>query len=167
VVKVTNNRPHCCHTFQWYLPGGASVHPQSPPYTYSLGPPKFKSQTASQSVQPSLHSSWQKVAMLYNGPPFFPLKIAPSHRGIWTSWFIGTTHQVLSPNGILIGSAVSAQLTAVCPYTLQWAAPPPSKLSLLMRDLDPHLIHGFLGSPESSTQTASGLVQPFFQGSQL
>jgi len=40
-----------------------------------MGPPKSKSQTASQSVQPSLHSSRQKVAILYNGPPFSPLKL--------------------------------------------------------------------------------------------
>jgi len=34
-------------------------------------------------------------------------------------------------------------------------------------DLDPHLIHGSLGPPASSTQTASRSVQPFLQGSQL
>jgi len=32
-------------------------------------------------------------------------------------------------------------------------------------DLDPHLIHGPLGPPESTSQTASRSVQPFFQGS--
>jgi len=32
------------------------------------------------------------------------------------------------------------------------------------RDLDPHLIHGSLGPPESSTQTASRSVQLFFAG---
>jgi len=42
---------------------------------------------------------------------------------------------------------------------------PPSKLPLPMGHLDPHLIHGSLGLPKSSTQTASRLVQPFLQGS--
>ena len=53
-----------------------------------------------------------------------------------------------------------------CPYTSQWDAPsPPSKLPLPMGDMDPHLLHGSLGPPESSTQTASRSVQPFLQGS--
>jgi len=37
----------------------------------------------------------------------FPLKIAPSHGGIWTpsnAWFLGPT-RVLNPNGISIGAA--------------------------------------------------------------
>jgi len=42
---------------------------------------------------------------------------------------------------------------------------PPSKLSFPMGDLDPHLIHGSLGPPEFSTQTAPRSVQPFLQGS--
>jgi len=33
-----------------------------------------------------------------------------------------------------------------------------------MGDLDCHLIHGFLSSPESTTQMASWLVRPFLQG---
>ena len=42
-------------------------------------------------------------------------------------------------------SAVFAQLTAECTYTLQW--PTPSQLPLPMGDLDAHLIHGSLGPP--------------------
>jgi len=45
----------------------------------------------------------------------FPLKIAPSHVGIWTScntWFIGPT-RVWNTNGNLIVSAVFAGLTSV------------------------------------------------------
>jgi len=45
------------------------------------------------------------------------------------------------------------------------AWPFPSKLPLPTGDLDLHLIHGSLGPPESSTQTASRSVQPFLQGS--
>jgi len=41
---------------------------------------------------------------------------------------------------------------------------PPLKWSLSMGDLDFHLKHGFLGPPETSTQTASRSVQPFLQG---
>jgi len=46
---------------------------------------------------------------------YFPLKIAPSDVGIWTScntWFIGPT-RVLNPNGNLIVSAVFAGLSSV------------------------------------------------------
>ena len=54
-----------------------------------------------------------------------------------------------------------AQVTTECPcYTLQWAPLSP-KLPLSTGDLDPHLIHGSLGSPKSSTQIASRSVQPF------
>jgi len=44
-----------------------------------------------------------------------PLKIAPSHRGIWTPcnrWFPDPT-RVLNPNGILMSAAVFAGLTSV------------------------------------------------------
>ena len=47
-----------------------------------------------------------------------------------------------------------AQLTVECPYTLQWA-PISFTIALLMGNLDPHLIHGSLGPPESLTQTPS------------
>jgi len=49
----------------------------------------------------------------WDAPP--PLKIAPSHGGIWTpsnTWFLGLT-RVLKPNGISIGAAVFAWLTSV------------------------------------------------------
>ena len=50
-------------------------------------------------------------------------------------------------NGLSIGSAIYAQLMAEGPYTLQWADPFPSKFPLCIGDLDPHLIHGFMGPP--------------------
>jgi len=34
-----------------------------------------------------------------------------------------------NPNGITIGSAAFAQVTAECPYTLQWEAPFPFKIA--------------------------------------
>jgi len=73
----------------------------------SLGP--SVSQMASPSVQPFLHSSRQRVPILYNGPPH-PPKIALSRR-------------LSRPQ--LIG------------------------------------LHGSLGPPESTTQTAYRAVQPF------
>jgi len=79
------------------------------------------------------------------------LKIALAHGGYGppsNTCFLGPT--LLSiPNTILIGSPVFAQLTAVCPYTF------PLKIAPLHGGLDPHLIHGSLGPPEFTTQTAS------------
>ena len=95
-----------------------SVLPMMGIYTHcntrSLDSPNSAYQTASRSVQPFLHSSRQRVAILQNGPPIFLLKNAPSHGGS-----------------------------------------------------GPHLIHGSLGQPESSTETASRSVQPLLQGSLL
>jgi len=50
-------------------------------------------------------------------------------------------------------------MIAECLYTLQWVTPFPLKIAAS------HLILGFLGPPESSTQMASSSVQPFLQGS--
>ena len=68
------------------------------------------------------------------------------------------THDSL-PKGISVGSAVFAEMTANCPYTLQWDVPSPSKLPLPMGGC------GSLDPPESSTQTASRSVHQFLQGS--
>jgi len=77
---------------------------------------------------------------------------------------IGATwRKRLNPNGISIGSAVSAQLMAECPYTLQWATLSP-KLPLLVGvggGSGPHLIHYFLGQTEPTVQTESRSVQLF------
>jgi len=67
-----------------------------------------------------------------------------------------------SRDSMLPGSwALVVQLTAECPYTLQWATLPPSKFSLPtgMWNVDPHLMRGSLGPSESSTQTASRSVK--------
>ena len=47
----------------------------------SLDPSDSASQIVSQSVQLFLHSSWNRVPVLNNGPPLFCLKIAPSCGG--------------------------------------------------------------------------------------
>jgi len=55
------------------------------------------------------------------------LKSAPYHEGSRppsNTWFLRPT-QAFTPKGISIGSAVFAQLTVKCPYTLQWAATSP------------------------------------------
>ena len=58
------------------------------------------------------------------------------------------------------------ETTAVCLCTLQWDAPsPPQTSPFPWGDLDPHVIYGSLGPPESSTQMAVRSVQPFLQGS--
>ena len=60
----------------------------------------------------------------------------------------------------------SASAFANSSYTLQWAAPPPSKNCPFPWGWSgPHLIHGSLGPAKSSIQTASRSVQPFLQGS--
>jgi len=68
------------------------------------------------------------------------------------------------PNGISIGSIV-AQMTAVCPYTLQWDAAFPLKIAPSHEGSGTPLIHRSLGPPESSSETASRTVHPFLQGS--
>jgi len=60
-----------------------------------------------------------------------------------------------SPNGISICSAVFAQMTAECRYSLQWDAPFPTKFASSRGGSGPRLMHGSLGPPESSTQTTS------------
>ena len=68
------------------------------------------------------------------------------------------------PNGISIGLAVFAQVTAECPYTLQWGTRfLRQNCPLPWGELDPHLTYGSLGLRESPTQTASRSVQPFLR----
>jgi len=110
ILNLFDNRPHRRRTWtvQWYSPGGGSVHTHVI-HTF-LRPSDSKSQMASRAVQPFLHSSRQRNAILCNGPPLTP-----------------------------------------------------SKLPILVGDLEPHLVHGSLGPPKSSTQTASRSAQPFLR----
>jgi len=85
--------------------------------------------------------------------------------GIWTSsnaWFLGP-NRVHNLNGISIGSAVFTGFTVERPYSLQSSAPSP-KIAHSHGGSRAHRIHGCLGPPVSSTQTASRSVQPFLQG---
>ena len=84
------------------------------------------------SAQPSPQLTWQmdrfssfcadhgRKFLYFTVSAPFP-KIAHTHGGIWNPihHMIPWAH---NPNGILISSAVFAQTTAGCPYTLQWDA---------------------------------------------
>jgi len=72
---------------------------------------------------------------------------------------LGFTRFII-PNCILIGTAVFAQLTAESPYTSQWTVLFPFKNDPSRGESGPHLIHGFLDPPESTSQTASPLLWP-------
>ena len=117
-------------------------------------------------VQPFLHSSPQSVPALYHASPLPPSKLSLPMGDLDPRLIHGSLDtRVLNPKRILIGSAIFAQLTAECPYTLQWDTPFPLKIVPSHGGSGPHLIHGFLGPPKSSTHTASQSVQPFLQGS--
>jgi len=94
-----------------------------------------------------------------------PLKL-PLHTG-WSgppsnTWFPEPT-QAHNPNGIWIGPAVFAQITAVSLYFTMLHPFPPPNCPFPWGDADSHLVHGSLGPLESSTQTISRSVQPFLQ----
>ena len=72
--------------------------------------------------------------------------------------------RVHSPNGKSICSAISAQLTAESPYTLQWAPLSP-KIAPSHGGSGPHVRHDSLDPPEFTSQTTFRSVQPFLQGS--
>jgi len=124
---------------QSYSPGDGDVSSHegilAPPGKYdwtcaSFSPLESTTQTANRSVQPFLHSSRQKVPMpiLYNGS--LSTRIAPPW-GIWTpfnAWCLGPMRAHIS-NCTSIGSAVFAQMTAECPYTLQWFTRFPFKIA--------------------------------------
>jgi len=101
-----------------------------------------------------------------NGMPFSQIKIAPSHMGSGQHLIHGSrAHPSPQPKRHLDqfsrfctdDRSVSLYF-AMERHFLHWKFPLPTG------NLDPHLIHGSLGSAESSTQKASWSVQPFLQG---
>jgi len=73
---------------------------------------------------------------------------------------------IQNPNGILIGSAIFAQLMAECCRTCpDMSFPLKKSCPLSWGDLNRHLIHCSFGPSESTAQTASRSVQPFLQSS--
>jgi len=109
----------------------------------SLGPPNWASQTESQLDQPFLNSLRQKVvgcrkSLNFTTGAHFP-KTAPSHGGIWTpSIWIGSSRFCTDDRRVSLYFTVGRPLGS-----------------------GPHLIHGSHVPPESSTQTASQLVNDF------
>jgi len=89
-----------------------------------------------------LCTAYCRKSLLYNGRPC-PPKIAHSHGGFEppsSRWFPGAS-RILNPNGISIGLAVFALMTAECPYKLTLEPP-----------LSPRIApsHGRSGPPSST-----------------
>ena len=102
-----------------------------------------------------------------------PVKVTkrPHHRPTWTvrsylpaganvhpSVTHASAHPTHHPKHHLDRLSRFALLSAESPYTLQWAAPFPIKIVPSHGISGLHLIHSFLGPPESTTQTASRSV---------
>ena len=69
------------------------------------------------------------MPILYNGrpyPPELPLPIGDLDSHLMHD-DVGPRERAHNLNGTSIGSAVLAQMTAMCPYTLQWFAYLPFK----------------------------------------
>jgi len=123
--------------------------------------------TANWLVQPFLHSSWQKIPILYNGrslPPKLPLLMGGSGPHL--------THNSFGHSEPRIQMASPS----VQPFLHRW----PQSVPVLYNGTPlcplkiahshggfepPHLTYGSLCPPQSSTKMASRLVQPFSQGS--
>jgi len=92
---------------------------------HSFGHSEITIQMAWRSIQPFSHRWPQSVPTLYYGRPFpqkLPLPMEGS--GPHLTWFLEPI-RVHNPNGISIGSAIFAQMTAES--LLQWNAPFPSQ----------------------------------------
>jgi len=132
-------------------------------------------------VHPSAHSSPQPIRQMDCFSRFAQLmaehaytlqwahlstRIAPSHGDhldLPCNTWCFPPKRVHNQNGTSIGSAVFAQMTAECLYTLQWLGCFPLKLSLPMLASGPHLILGSFGPHKSATQMATWSLQPFLQ----
>ena len=105
----------------------------------------------------------RRLQMLLNGldnPRKLPL-LSGGSAPPSNTWFHRPT-RVFLQDGISIGSAVFAQLTVECPYTVQWTAMfSPQNCPFPLGDR----VSVVLRPPQSSSQTASRSVQPFLYGS--
>jgi len=123
--------------------------------------------SALSSPQPKWQINWfSRFAQVTTESPYtlqwasLSPKIAPYHRGLdpHLTQFLGWPIQAHNPN--------FAEMTTEWPYTLQWDTPLPRQNYPVPWGIwAPHLVHGSLGPPESSTETAYRSVQPFLQGS--
>ena len=99
-----------------------------------------------------LHSLRQKVPILHNGLPYLlelPLPMGDLDLPCNTSCC--GPMRAHNPNGTSIASAVFAQMTAECTYTLQWFACSPTiaPSGLPMLASGPHVIRGHWAHPSS------------------
>jgi len=116
-------------------------------------------------VKPFLHSWRQKVPIIYNGRPY-PLEL-PLQMGIWTprnTQCLGPM-RAHNPNGTSIGSAMFAQMTAECPYTLQWFACFLLKIAPSHVGIWTSCNTWFIGPTRVMNPNGNLIVQPFFQDS--
>jgi len=97
----------------------------------SARPFESTTQTANPSVQPFLHSWRQKIYSRMGAWATISPIIAPSYGGSEppsNTRFLGLI-RALNPNGTSVRSAVFAQITTECFYTLQWDASFPLKIA--------------------------------------
>ena len=126
MVKVLDIRPHRRRrrTIQSYLLAGANVPSYDAHSCHMANMIELVLPSAYPSSQHKLQNDQfnhfaQLTTKCHSACPgtSFPLIIAPSH-GRSNTCFLGTT-RVHNPSGISIRSAIFAQLTAECRYTLQ------------------------------------------------
>jgi len=132
----------------------------------SFGPPKSTTQTANPLVQPFLHSSQQKVSILYNRwrfPPKLPLIMGDLDPIYFMITWANPSPQSKRRHDRFSRFCSGDRRVS---YTLQWAAPSPVKIAPSHGTSGPPSNTWFpgLSRPESSTQMPSRSVQPFLQG---
>ena len=157
---------------QSYSPGGENVLPHestlAPPGEYhwtsaSFSPPESTTQIANRSAQPFLHSSQQKVPILYNGRPFppkFPLPMGRSGPPSNT-WFHGSIQAKKTKWHLNRFSHFCTDDRSV-PIPYNGMPLSPSKLPLPTGDLDPHLIRGSLGPPQALNPSGISISSAVF-----
>jgi len=107
-------------------------------------------------VHPNQHLPPAESLWVCPGPATFLLKIAHSRGDLdphlihfpWAHW---SPYQKWHVNRF----SRFAQLTAECPYTLQWTTPFPLKTAPSYRESGPHLIHHYPGPSDSTSKMAS------------
>jgi len=117
---------------------------------------------ANRSVQPFLHTSRQKVPILYNGTPLSSSKL-PLPMGVSgcpsNTWFGGPT-RVLNLNGISIGSAVLAGLTNVTDRQTVRPTDRPTEHATRSVTIDRIYVHGKLTARRSNDYYMPSFLDP-------
>ena len=154
---------------QSYSPGGANVPSRegtlAVPGEYNwtcafFGPPESTTQTANRSVQPFLHSSQQKVPILYNGRPFS--RNYPCHGGsephvIRNFKMAAICHLGFLTTGIFNSRYVRSENQPASLCKILWQSVKPFLLRygnfsiFLWWVLDPDPIHESFGTSEPTT----------------